>query len=127
MNTIFSSIIYEAIMTEVYFFKVYHIFYFRARACIQSDENQSEFLNSYEIRVHDRNGLELEGQKKKRTLHELSLQTMTNSQKNNLFVYDGEFTLLLDNGKNLLLCKGNAHECTNNDSSQTNASLKPCE
>ena len=51
-------------MTEVYFFKVYHIFYFRARACIQSDEKQSGFLDSYEIRVHDRNGVELAGEKK---------------------------------------------------------------
>ena len=41
----------------------------------------------------------------------------------NIFEKSDSFPL----SKNLLLCKGNAHECTNNDSSQTNASLKPCE
>ena len=103
---------------------------FRARSCIPSDDRQSgdSFLKSYEVRVHDHNGIELDGKKKKRTLHELSLQTMDHTQKNHLFVYDGEFTLLLDksDGKSLMLCKGNAQECGKNDSSQRNASLKPC-
>ena len=57
--------------------------------------------------------------RQKRTLHELTLQTLKDEDKEHLFVHDGDYTLMLVNGS-LLLCKGNPEQCGTNNSLRNN-------
>ena len=95
----------------------------RTRTCIPSDgqESTEPFLESHEVKIYEidkenQETKEVEQDRQKRTLHELSLQSVNESQKTHLFVYDGVFTLLLEEGKKLFLCKGTPDECGRNES-----------
>ena len=76
-----------------------------------------------DVRIFNESGKEIPKIEQKQTLHELTLQTMNKDEKKHLFVYDGEFTLMLnvseDGGKRLWLCKGKPEECETNKTNVT--------
>ena len=68
--------------------------------------------------IYDETGVKSANQKI--NLHELIIYRLIDDDKKQLFVYDGDYTLILVD-KIVRLCKGNPEECGTNNSLRNNA------